>query len=50
VPGEEEISRMPIWVRLSKLPMEWIDVDLLWNIGGMLGQHLQGRSNHGVSS
>ena len=37
VPGEEEIQRMPVWVRLSKLPMEWIDVDLLRNIGGMLG-------------
>ncbi|KAK2636452.1 hypothetical protein Ddye_031244 [Dipteronia dyeriana] len=27
---------MPIWVRLSKLHMEWIDADLLWRIGGML--------------
>ncbi|KAK3219609.1 hypothetical protein Dsin_013579 [Dipteronia sinensis] len=36
VPGEDEIRRIPVWVRLSKLPMEWIDVDLLWNIGGML--------------
>ncbi|KAK3205339.1 hypothetical protein Dsin_019385 [Dipteronia sinensis] len=32
VPGEDEIRQMPVWVRLSKLPMEWIDVDLLWNI------------------
>ena len=37
VPGEEEIQRMPVWVRLSKLPMEWIDVDLLRAIGGLLG-------------
>ncbi|KAK0591926.1 hypothetical protein LWI29_010382 [Acer saccharum] len=37
VPGEDEIRHMPVWVRLSRLPMEWIDVDLLWNIGGMLG-------------
>ncbi|KAK3185205.1 hypothetical protein Dsin_032491 [Dipteronia sinensis] len=27
---------MLVWVRLSKLPMEWIDVDLLRYIGGML--------------
>ncbi|KAK0586904.1 hypothetical protein LWI29_014182 [Acer saccharum] len=27
---------MPIWVRLSKLPMEWMVSELLWNIGGML--------------
>ena len=37
VPGEEEITKMPVWVRLSKLPMEWIDVNLLWKIGGLLG-------------
>ncbi|KAK0603978.1 hypothetical protein LWI29_010831 [Acer saccharum] len=29
---------MPIWVRLSKLPMEWMVSDLLWSIGGMLGR------------
>ncbi|KAK2635612.1 hypothetical protein Ddye_030404 [Dipteronia dyeriana] len=28
---------MPVWVRLSKLPIEWIDADLLRSIGGMLG-------------
>ncbi|KAK3230978.1 hypothetical protein Dsin_002859 [Dipteronia sinensis] len=38
VSGEESIQSMPIWVRLSKLPMEWMDSDLLWNIGGMLGR------------
>lgn len=37
VPGEDAIQKMPVWVRLSKLSMEWIDVDLLRNIGGMLG-------------
>ncbi|KAK3205693.1 hypothetical protein Dsin_019739 [Dipteronia sinensis] len=37
VPGEDIIQSMPIWVRLSKLPMEWMDSELLWNIGGMLG-------------
>lgn len=37
MPGEEEIHRMSVWIKLSKLPMEWIDADLLWNIGGMLG-------------
>ncbi|KAK2643717.1 hypothetical protein Ddye_018912 [Dipteronia dyeriana] len=25
---------MPVWVRVSKLPMEWVDVNLLWKIGG----------------
>ncbi|KAK3222484.1 hypothetical protein Dsin_009509 [Dipteronia sinensis] len=38
VPGEDSIQSMPIWVRLSKLPMEWMDSNLLWNIGGMLGR------------
>ncbi|KAK3198863.1 hypothetical protein Dsin_022278 [Dipteronia sinensis] len=28
---------MQVWVRLSKLPIEWIDVELLRLIGGMLG-------------
>ncbi|KAK2662709.1 hypothetical protein Ddye_001283 [Dipteronia dyeriana] len=32
IPREDEIRRMPVWVRLSKLPMEWINVALLWNI------------------
>ena len=38
VPGEDTIQSMPIWVRLLKLPMEWMDTDLLWSIGGMLGR------------
>ena len=37
LPGEDEIRSMLVWVRLSKLPMEWIDVGLLRIIGGMLG-------------
>ncbi|KAK3185201.1 hypothetical protein Dsin_032487 [Dipteronia sinensis] len=37
VPGEDLVQSMPIWVRLSKLPLEWLDSELLWNIGGMLG-------------
>ncbi|KAK3193219.1 hypothetical protein Dsin_024529 [Dipteronia sinensis] len=32
MPGEESIQSMLIWVRLSELPVEWIDLDLLWNI------------------
>ncbi|KAK3221245.1 hypothetical protein Dsin_008270 [Dipteronia sinensis] len=28
---------MAVWVKLSKLPMEWINSDLLWNVWGMLG-------------
>ncbi|KAK2638501.1 hypothetical protein Ddye_026296 [Dipteronia dyeriana] len=35
--GEDEIQKISVWVGLSKLPMEWIDVDLLRSIGGMLG-------------
>ncbi|KAK2661696.1 hypothetical protein Ddye_000270 [Dipteronia dyeriana] len=38
VPGEDTIQSMPIWVRLSKLLMEWMDFDLLWSIGGMFGR------------
>ncbi|KAK2643932.1 hypothetical protein Ddye_019127 [Dipteronia dyeriana] len=38
VPGEDLIQSMSTWVRFSKLPMEWLDADLLWNIGGMLGR------------
>ncbi|KAK3229721.1 hypothetical protein Dsin_001602 [Dipteronia sinensis] len=38
VPGEDTIHSMPIWVRLSKLSMEWMDSDLLWSIGAMLGR------------
>ncbi|KAL5801419.1 hypothetical protein ACOSQ3_033051 [Xanthoceras sorbifolium] len=37
VPEKEPIKRMSISVRLSKLPMEWIDMDLLRNIGSILG-------------
>ncbi|KAK2659814.1 hypothetical protein Ddye_006347 [Dipteronia dyeriana] len=29
---------MPIWVRLSKLPIEWMVFDLFWSISGMLGK------------
>ena len=36
VPGEDEIQKMPVWVSLSKLPMEWVDVDLLRSIGGYI--------------
>ena len=36
--GEDPIHSMPVWVRLSKLPMEWMVSDLLWSIGGMLGR------------
>ena len=32
---------MLVWVRLSKLPVEWCDVVLLWDIGGMLGTVLK---------
>ncbi|KAL5768183.1 hypothetical protein ACOSQ2_014966 [Xanthoceras sorbifolium] len=39
VPGEEAINFMAIWVRLSRLPIEWIDFDLLWRIGRMLGSN-----------
>ena len=37
VPGEDSIKSMPIWIRLTKLPMEWMDSGLLWKSGGMLG-------------
>ncbi|KAL5852833.1 hypothetical protein ACOSQ3_007951 [Xanthoceras sorbifolium] len=36
VPGEEPIKGMPVWIRLSKLPMEWIDVDVLRNIWSII--------------
>ncbi|KAL5800987.1 hypothetical protein ACOSQ3_032619 [Xanthoceras sorbifolium] len=36
VPGDEPIREMPIWLRISKLPLDWIDVNLLWKIGGLL--------------
>ena len=38
MPGEDSIQNMPIWLRLSKLPMEWMNYELLWSIGGMLGR------------
>ncbi|KAK3185134.1 hypothetical protein Dsin_032420 [Dipteronia sinensis] len=38
MPGKDVIQSLPVWVRLSKLLMEWMDYDLLWNIGGMLGK------------
>ncbi|KAK0585714.1 hypothetical protein LWI29_032918 [Acer saccharum] len=41
IPGEDAIQKMPVWVRLSKLPMEWIEVELLRNIGGMLGNTIK---------
>ncbi|KAH7566073.1 hypothetical protein JRO89_XS08G0079500 [Xanthoceras sorbifolium] len=28
---------MPVWIRLSGLPMEWMELDLLWLVGGLLG-------------
>ncbi|KAL5763131.1 hypothetical protein ACOSP7_019395 [Xanthoceras sorbifolium] len=37
VPGEQAFEKMAVWVKLSRLPMEWMEVDLLWNFGGMLG-------------
>ncbi|KAL5738140.1 hypothetical protein ACOSP7_030901 [Xanthoceras sorbifolium] len=37
VPGKQMIQCMPIWVRLSKLPMEWTYSKLLWKIGELLG-------------
>ncbi|KAL5769783.1 hypothetical protein ACOSP7_013937 [Xanthoceras sorbifolium] len=41
VPVEEAIKCMTIWVRLSRLPMEFIDADLLWRSGGMSGNTLK---------
>ncbi|KAK3182705.1 hypothetical protein Dsin_029991, partial [Dipteronia sinensis] len=38
VPREEEIQTMPVWVRLSKLPREWINADLLLSIEGLLAR------------
>ncbi|KAL5765674.1 hypothetical protein ACOSP7_016291 [Xanthoceras sorbifolium] len=37
VPGEEPIKHMAIWLRISRLPMEWLNTYLLWRIGNMLG-------------
>ncbi|KAK2635433.1 hypothetical protein Ddye_030225 [Dipteronia dyeriana] len=37
VPEEDEIHRMLVWIRLSKLSMEWLDVGMLHIIGVMLG-------------
>ncbi|KAK3198588.1 hypothetical protein Dsin_022003 [Dipteronia sinensis] len=39
VPGEEKIQRMAVWVRLSKLPLEWVDVDLLRIMRGLLVEY-----------
>ncbi|KAL5742374.1 hypothetical protein ACOSP7_029106 [Xanthoceras sorbifolium] len=38
VPGEEPIRVMPVWLRLSGLPMEWVDAGFLWKLGGILGK------------
>ncbi|KAL5743601.1 hypothetical protein ACOSQ2_026717 [Xanthoceras sorbifolium] len=38
VPGEGPIREMPVWLRLSGLPMEWVDAGLLWKLGGILGK------------
>ncbi|KAL5753236.1 hypothetical protein ACOSQ2_023743 [Xanthoceras sorbifolium] len=38
VPGDEPIRKMPIWLRISKLPLDWVEVNLLWKIGGLLGK------------
>ncbi|KAL5803163.1 hypothetical protein ACOSQ4_031468 [Xanthoceras sorbifolium] len=37
IPGEETIKAMAVWVRLSNIPMELMDLGLLWKIGRMLG-------------
>ncbi|KAL5832770.1 hypothetical protein ACOSQ3_016444 [Xanthoceras sorbifolium] len=37
VPGEERTKHMAIWLRISRLPMEWLNTDLLWRIGNILG-------------
>ncbi|KAL5801506.1 hypothetical protein ACOSQ3_033138 [Xanthoceras sorbifolium] len=37
VPREEQIRNIAIWVRLMGLPIECMDLELLWRIGGMLG-------------
>ncbi|KAK2641187.1 hypothetical protein Ddye_022950 [Dipteronia dyeriana] len=36
--GFDSIQSIPIWVRLSKLSMEWLNSDFMWSIGGMLGR------------
>ncbi|KAL5770133.1 hypothetical protein ACOSP7_014287 [Xanthoceras sorbifolium] len=36
VPREDSIKKLPVWVRISRLPMEWMEVELLWSISGML--------------
>ncbi|KAL5797474.1 hypothetical protein ACOSQ2_002294 [Xanthoceras sorbifolium] len=38
VPGEEPIRVMPVWLRLSGLPMEWVDARFLWKLGDILGK------------
>ncbi|KAL5840076.1 hypothetical protein ACOSQ4_012684 [Xanthoceras sorbifolium] len=37
VPGEQEIQKMPVWIRMSRIPMEWMEHELLWGIGELLG-------------
>ncbi|KAL5757024.1 hypothetical protein ACOSQ2_021770 [Xanthoceras sorbifolium] len=37
VPGEDQIQHMAVWVRLTKIPLECLDVNYLWRIGKMLG-------------
>ncbi|KAL5739817.1 hypothetical protein ACOSQ2_028997 [Xanthoceras sorbifolium] len=38
VPGKEPILAMSVWLRFTKLPMEWIDADFLWRLGELLGK------------
>lgn len=35
---KEHIRRMAMWVRLSYLPFEYYQIDLLWKMGNLMGK------------
>ncbi|KAJ1428156.1 Zinc finger, CCHC-type [Sesbania bispinosa] len=44
-PGEDELKRVAVWVRVPGLPMEFYDREILWKIGNMLGKTVRVDSN-----
>ncbi|KAK3211446.1 hypothetical protein Dsin_016152 [Dipteronia sinensis] len=48
VPGEDTIQSLSVSVRVSKVLMEWMDSDLLWSIGGMLGKMCKDNCKEGL--
>lgn len=49
-PSMDTISKIPVWVRLPELPIEYFDEDLLFRLGAFLGKPLKIDTNTALAA